>query len=110
MKTIIFTDLDGTLLDDASKSHTPAVPAIRLVEERGIPLIFCSSKTRAEIEYYREKIGNRHPFIVENGGAIFIPEGYFDKKVDSKRRPQNLARHAIRRLKQTKPRVPFLLI
>ena len=75
---IIFTDLDGTLLDEASKSYAPAMPAIRLVGERGIPLIFCSSKTRAEIEHYREKLGNRYPFIVENGGAIFIPEGYFD--------------------------------
>ncbi len=78
MHTLIFTDLDGTLLDNATKSFAPAMPALRRIEELGIPLICCSSKTRAEIEYYREKLGNRHPFITENGGAIYIPEGYFD--------------------------------
>ena len=78
MNTLIFTDLDGTLLDNATKSFAPAMQALRRIDELGIPLIFCSSKTRAEIEHYREKIGNRHPFITENGGAIFVPEGYFD--------------------------------
>jgi mannosyl-3-phosphoglycerate phosphatase len=38
----------------------------------------CSSKTRREILYYREKLGNTHPFISENGGGIFIPRNYFD--------------------------------
>lgn len=77
MKTIIFTDLDGTLLDARTSSFDPARPALHMIEGQNIPLIFCSSKTRAEIEYYREKTGNRHPFVSENGGAVFIPAGYF---------------------------------
>jgi len=32
---------------------------------------------RKEIEYYRKKLDNNHPFISENGGGIFIPKGYF---------------------------------
>jgi len=47
-------------------------------EEKCIPLVICSSKTRREIEWYRENLGNSHPFISENGGGIFIPSGYFD--------------------------------
>jgi mannosyl-3-phosphoglycerate phosphatase len=78
MKTlVIFTDLDGTLLDHQTYSFAPAIPALRLARERGIPLVICSSKTRSEIERYREKLENRHPFITENGGGIFIPNGYF---------------------------------
>ena len=36
-----------------------------------------SSKTWAEIEVYRRRMDIKDPFIVENGGAIFIPKGYF---------------------------------
>ncbi len=76
-KLVIFTDLDGTLLDRNTYSFEPALPALHLTKQRGVPLIFSSSKTRAEIEVYREKLDNAHPFISENGGAVFIPEGYF---------------------------------
>ncbi len=36
-----------------------------------------SSKTRAEIEWFRDRMGNQHPFVAENGGAVFAPAGYF---------------------------------
>jgi len=74
---IIFTDLDGTLLDHETYSFTAALPALELVEQKRVPLVFCSSKTRAEIEIWRERLGNRHPFISENGGGIFMPVSYF---------------------------------
>jgi mannosyl-3-phosphoglycerate phosphatase len=78
-KIVIFTDLDGTLLDYHTYSYEKALPALRYVRKREIPLIICSSKTRAEIEFYQKKLRNRHPFIAENGGAIFIPQHYFKK-------------------------------
>jgi mannosyl-3-phosphoglycerate phosphatase len=73
---IVFSDLDGTLLDE-NYSFAAAQPALRKIMDSAIPLILCSSKTRKEIEHYRDEIGNRHPFISENGGGIFIPDGYF---------------------------------
>jgi mannosyl-3-phosphoglycerate phosphatase len=76
-KLIIFTDLDGTLLDRNTYSFEPAKPALALIKQRGIPLILCSSKTRAEMELYRKRLKNNHPFISENGGAVFIPRDYF---------------------------------
>ena len=76
-KVLIFTDLDGTLLHPRTYSFKDALPALRLIRERGIPLIIVSSKTRAEIERWRERLGNTHPFVSENGGGIFIPQGYF---------------------------------
>jgi len=75
--TVIFTDLDGTLLDEVTYSCQEALPALDLVSSRKIPLIFCSSKTRAELEAYRSRLDNGHPCISENGGGIFIPRGYF---------------------------------
>ncbi len=44
--------------------------------------MFCSHKTRAEQEVYRQELGIPDPFIVENGGAIFIPQGYFPFSFD----------------------------
>jgi mannosyl-3-phosphoglycerate phosphatase len=75
---IIFSDLDGTLLDHATYSFEKALPALDLIRQNAIPLILCSSKTRTEIEYYRKKLANSHPFVSENGGGIFIPKRYFD--------------------------------
>ncbi len=71
---LIFSDLDGTLLDADTYDFTPAREAIEFLKEHQFPLILCSSKTKAEIEVYREKMGLKaYPFISENGGAIFIP-------------------------------------
>ncbi|MEZ5573907.1 MAG: HAD-IIB family hydrolase [Halioglobus sp.] len=74
---LVFSDLDGSLLDHYSYSFQEAVPAIRALERHGIPLIVASSKTRAEIVELRNELGNNHPFIVENGAAVFIPQRYF---------------------------------
>jgi mannosyl-3-phosphoglycerate phosphatase len=40
-------------------------------------VVFCSSKTGAEILRLSEGLGLFHPFIAENGGGIFVPEGFF---------------------------------
>jgi mannosyl-3-phosphoglycerate phosphatase len=70
---IIFTDLDGTLLDSTC-SFEKALSALKLIQDRKIPLILCSSKTRTEIEHCRKKVKNDYPFISENGGGIFVPK------------------------------------
>jgi mannosyl-3-phosphoglycerate phosphatase len=77
MKQIVFTDLDGTLLDSETYSYKKSLAAINRLKENDIPIIFCSAKTRAEQEVYRRELGLFHPFIVENGSAIFIPRAYF---------------------------------
>jgi mannosyl-3-phosphoglycerate phosphatase len=80
---VLFTDLDGTLLDQPTCSPEPAREALRRIQAEKIPLVFCTSKTRAEVEYWRARLGNRHPFIVENGGALYVPEAYFSNKLSS---------------------------
>jgi mannosyl-3-phosphoglycerate phosphatase len=79
---VVFTDLDGTLLDRITYSYDRALPAIKQLVRKSIPVVFCSSKTRAEQEVYRYEMGLFHPFVVENGGAIFIPKGYFPFEFD----------------------------
>ena len=79
IKQVIFTDLDGTLLHPANYSYSEALVALRRVQTNEIPLIFCSSKTRAEQENLRQELGINHPFVTENGSAIYVPKGYFHR-------------------------------
>jgi mannosyl-3-phosphoglycerate phosphatase len=76
-KLVIFTDLDGTLLDLETYSYDRALPSIEYLRRQDIPIILCSVKTKAEQEVYRKELQINDPFIVENGGAIFISQGYF---------------------------------
>lgn len=72
---IVFTDLDGTLLDHATYSHAPARPALTRLAELGVPVILASSKTAAEIAPLRDALGqSAHAAIVENGAGI-LPGG-----------------------------------
>jgi mannosyl-3-phosphoglycerate phosphatase len=73
---IVFTDLDGTLLDHDTYSYDEARPGLDRLAAEGVPLVLVSSKTRPEIEELRARLGARHPFVPENGGAIFIPRDY----------------------------------
>jgi len=73
---IVFTDLDGTLLDHDSYSFNGAVKALQRLRQHSIPIILTSSKTRVEIQSLQKKLGLNEPFITENGGGVFIPAGY----------------------------------
>ena len=68
---VVFTDLDGTLLDHETYSYEAANEALALLRANSIPLILASSKTAAEIAPLREQLGfSDCPAIVENGAGI----------------------------------------
>ncbi|HXX74583.1 MAG TPA: HAD-IIB family hydrolase [Nitrospiraceae bacterium] len=75
---VVYTDLDGCLLDSTTYSYEPARPALEALRAQHIPLVLVSSKTRAEIEPLRKRLSHHDPFIVENGAAVFVPRGHFD--------------------------------
>ena len=74
---LIFTDLDGTLLDHHTYDFEPALPLLQKLHSVNIPVIPNTSKTFAELTELRQQIGLDGPFIVENGAAVYIPIGYF---------------------------------
>lgn len=76
---IVFTDLDGTLLDHDTYSWEEARPALATCHSRGVPVVMVSSKTRAEMDIMRIELGFRDPFISENGGGIFFPKDGVEK-------------------------------
>lgn len=78
---IIYTDLDGTLLDEETYSFESARPALDLLRSQPVYLVPCTSKTREEFFPIQGELGFRHPFIVENGGAIYLPGQLFGMSV-----------------------------
>lgn len=77
IETLVFTDLDGTLLDHDTYGFEPALPALAMLAQKKIPVIFNSSKTLVEIVKIRSALGNCHPFIAENGSVVAVPEQTF---------------------------------
>lgn len=73
---VVFSDVDDALLDGPRSREAVIEADDRLAREQ-IALVFCSSKTRAELEVVRQDCGIFHPFICENGAGVFVPEGYF---------------------------------
>ncbi len=83
---VFFTDLDGTLLDHATYRWTAARGALAAIRRRGSPLVIVTSKSRAEVLPLLRDLGRCDPFVVENGGAIYLPAGYFQFRVKGARR------------------------
>lgn len=70
MRLLIFTDLDGTLLDHETYDVAPARPMLARLAAMGTPVILASSKTAAEIAVWQDRLGlTQWPAIVENGAA-----------------------------------------
>ncbi len=69
---LIFTDLDGTLLNQDDYRYDAALPAIDKLKSLQIPIIPVTSKTKAEVAFLCREIGLNDPFITENGSAIFM--------------------------------------
>ena len=70
---LIFTDLDGTLLNHYDYSFDEAKLALNQISKCKVPLIIATSKTFTEVCKLQKELGIREPFIVENGAGIFIP-------------------------------------
>jgi len=75
MRKLLFTDLDGSLLDHHDYDYSPAKPALAQLKEKHIPCILTTSKTAAEVVDIRAELENSYPFIVENGAGVFWPAG-----------------------------------
>jgi mannosyl-3-phosphoglycerate phosphatase len=85
---IVFTGLDGDMIDPHPETLHEVLPALELLQSRDIPLIGTTVRSAAEILPIIKALDFAGPFIVENGSAIYIPTGFleleipFQKKVD----------------------------
>ncbi|WIB71917.1 HAD-IIB family hydrolase [Curtobacterium sp. MCBD17_026] len=73
---MIVTDLDGTFLDHHDYSFDAALPMLEQLRADDVPVVFCSSKTRAEITALQARTGlDGHAFVAENGAVVVGPAG-----------------------------------
>jgi mannosyl-3-phosphoglycerate phosphatase len=85
LPVVTFVDIDAIPVPDAGSRGRQADLLESLARER-IMLVFCSRRTRAEVEGTRQMFGVFHPFVCEGGAAAFIPERYFGSDVESTRK------------------------
>jgi mannosyl-3-phosphoglycerate phosphatase family protein len=78
---LIFSALEGALVDPHTDSFAGAEEALSELDRRKIAFILLTSRTREEIDPIRRKLGHNHPFVTENGGGIFFPDGYFSLRI-----------------------------
>lgn len=73
-EVIVFSDLDGTLIDHHSYQFAPAIEALETLKRLSVGLVLASSKTAPEIALIRSEVGcEAWPAIVENGAGILPP-------------------------------------
>ena len=80
LKTVIFSDLDGTLLDHYTYQSTAANATLQQLSDVNIPVILNTSKTLAELNVIHDDLKLNTPFIIENGAAIYIPINTFKEQ------------------------------
>lgn len=83
MPRLLFTDLDGSLLDHHDYDWSPAAPWLARLKERGVPVIPVTSKTRSEILPLRRVLGCENaPFVAENGAVVGLPTAWCHARLD----------------------------
>jgi mannosyl-3-phosphoglycerate phosphatase len=78
---VVLTEPLDVFLPQGHPAEQGAEESLGELERRHVPLVFVSRGTRMEVEFVRRRIGNRHPFLTENGGGLFVPEGYFRQRI-----------------------------
>ena len=87
---VVYTDLDGTLLDHDNYDFTPALPALQRLASLNVPVIPVTSKTLAELLVLARELDIHGPCIIENGGIVAVPAGYFS---DDRSQPTEAGYH-----------------
>lgn len=89
-RCVILTDLDGTFLNARDYRYDSLIPLIDRLRTRRVPIVFCTSKTRAEVQALRRELGIHDPFVVENGGAVYFEPDSFRFRVPGSTRRRGM--------------------
>ena len=94
-KILIFTDLDGTLLDRDNFKFDKVINYVRELIQKDIHIIPNSSKTLGEINNFNLELDEDLPFIVENGAAIYklnLINSSFPEKISLSRETSEISK------------------
>ncbi len=82
-KTVIFTDLDASLLDYDTYDFSEIKDFVLYLIEKDISIIPVTSKTKKETLKFLEILPKYEGFAVENGGAVYLIDD-FEKYIEQK--------------------------
>ena len=80
--TVLYIAVDG-LLPERGKTVAGFDEFTAALDHEGIPAVWLTSRSRLQFDEPRRKLGHAHPFIAEDGCAVYLPEDYFHLRPDS---------------------------
>lgn len=99
---IIFSDIDGTLLNSSHRIGRRTREKILELDQRGIPFILVSARMPEGVRLVQRELGNNRPIICYSGGLVLDEEG---KVLDSCQIDLGLAREVQQFIRQQYPRI-----
>ena len=82
--SVVYIAVD-TLLPERGKSVAGFDEFTAALDHEGIPAVWLTSRSRLQFDEPRRKLAHAHPFIAEDGCAVYLPEDYFHLRPDSTR-------------------------
>jgi mannosyl-3-phosphoglycerate phosphatase len=82
---VVFSDVDRVLRAPHTQAFTMAADVLKRLAGDNAALVLCSGRTRAELTFIQQRLDITHPFVCEHGGAVIIPDGYFDLDIPKTR-------------------------
>ena len=73
--SIVFLDIDGTLLDSRHQVMPCTLNRLKYLHEKGIPIILCSARPPAGVSLVAGQVGLNSPMACYNGGLVFDQNG-----------------------------------
>lgn len=79
---ILFIAVDS-LIPARGKSFPGLDEFTAALDHQGIPAVWLTSRSRLQFDEPRRKLAHTHPFISEDGCALYLPEDYFHLRPES---------------------------
>jgi len=80
--SVLYIAVDGLIPVRGSSLHGLDEFTATL-DHRGVPAVWLTSRSRLQFDDARRKHGHTHPFIAEDGCAVYLPEDYFHLRPQS---------------------------
>lgn len=72
--SLVFLDIDGTLLDSNHQVMPQTKQILNRLERRGIPVILCSARSPGGVETVEKQVGLHSPSVCYGGGLILTSD------------------------------------
>ena len=77
MSLLIFTDIDGTFISNETFDEGLNTETVAELEQAQHLVVFNTSKTFDEVDYFQKRIKTSLSFICETGGGIYLANNHF---------------------------------